>query len=97
MNNSTDKTLNNWAKEWKKENLAEETARLIAQCSCSYTWDKSVYEHPCHGKGHTCKKPASQRLYNAKPGLAGAQVKFTMDTTWACDDCWNAFKDFQSL
>lgn len=40
-----------------------------------------------------CKKPATQRFYDALPVcLAGAQMKFVVSETWACDECWASFK-----
>lgn len=59
-------------------------------CRCGHTGSDS---HPCHGKGHTCGKPASQRFYNPMPvALAGVMMKVQVTDTWACDDCWDAFK-----
>lgn len=49
--------------------------------------------HPCHAVGYTCRKPATQRFYNARPvALAGVQMKFQATNTWACDECWNTLK-----
>ena len=49
--------------------------------------------HPCHAKAYTCRKPATQRFYNPRPVcLAGVQMKFAVNETWACDDCWEASK-----
>jgi hypothetical protein len=42
---------------------------------------------------YTCGKPAKRRFYNPKAvSLSGMMMKFQMDSTWACDDCWAQFK-----
>lgn len=59
-------------------------------CRCGYD---GTGHHPCHGQGYTCRKPAKQRFYNARPAhLAGMQMKLSVDDTWACDACWDEFK-----
>lgn len=61
--------------------------------SCRCGWD-GIGEHPCHGMGYTCKKPAKQRFYHdGRPfSLAGVQMKLSMQETWACDECWQNYK-----
>lgn len=64
----------------------EPEAVMPSACRCGHT---GTGEHPCHGRGYTCRKPATRRLYS--PGLsalAGVQMKVTVDETWACDGCW---------
>lgn len=63
----------------------------MSRCRCGH--DLSLPgPHPCHGKSHACKKPGKRRLYNARPAiLAGYQVKYTVDETFACDACWDEF------
>lgn len=58
-------------------------------CRCGH----EVGPHPCHGKGYSCKKPATQRFYHEnKPfSLAGMSMKFPVSETWACDECWKSF------
>lgn len=61
-------------------------------CRCGFSGEGS---HPCHNNGYTCRKPATQRFYNARPvALAGVQMKLQADETWACDECWEGFKEF---
>lgn len=58
-------------------------------CRCGHT---GIGPHPCHAKGHTCRKPALQRFYAPRlAALAGVQMKIVMTETWACDDCWVQF------
>lgn len=60
-------------------------------CRCGY---EGSGLHPCHGKAHTCRKPASQRFYALRlVALAGAQMKLGMSETWACDECWQVFQE----
>ena len=60
-------------------------------CRCGYNGEGP---HLCHGKAHTCRKPASQRFYNPHiTALAGMQMKFGLHDTWACDECWEWFKN----
>lgn len=63
-------------------------------CRCGHV-DAEV-PHPCHGKGYTCRKPATRRFYGAHfTSLAGVQMKVGMHETWACDECWAAYqKDY---
>lgn len=62
-----------------------------ALCRCGYD---GTGPHPCHGQGYTCRRPATQRIYNQRPAhLAGVQLKLSVDITWACDDCWAKFAD----
>ncbi len=57
-------------------------------CRCGHVGGEP---HPCHGLGYTCRKPARERFYNARPvALAGMQLKFQVNQTWACDECWDA-------
>lgn len=60
------------------------------RCRCG--WD-GTGDHPCHYKNYTCRKPAKERLYlpSMKFSLAGAQLKFSMSKTFACDECWEDF------
>jgi hypothetical protein len=58
-------------------------------CRCGHT---TAEQHPCHGDGYACKKDSKQRFYNPHiASLAGAQLKFEVKDTWACDDCWEKF------
>lgn len=60
-------------------------------CRCGHKDPGSP--HPCHGKGYTCKNPAEHRFYGPKVvGIAGVQMKYQVQETWACDDCWAAHK-----
>jgi hypothetical protein len=60
-------------------------------CRCGYVDNGGP--HPCHGTAYTCQKPAKFRLYNARPvPLAGMNLKFGADGTWACDECWAGFE-----
>ena len=65
----------------------------MSACRCGHTGDGP---HPCHGKGRTCGRPATRRLYNARPGLPsalpGMQMKVDVEETWGCDECWAKFK-----
>lgn len=59
-------------------------------CRCGHAGQDP---HPCHGNAYACKKPATQRFYNARPAhVAGMQMKLQVDDTWACDDCWNLYR-----
>jgi len=59
-------------------------------CRCGHSGGPEG--HPCHGKGYTCRKPASIRFYNPNlVSLAGMQMKLQVQDTWACDDCWLKF------
>ena len=58
-------------------------------CRCGYNGEG---DHPCHGNGYACRKPATRRFYSPRMvGLAGMQFKVQMTDTWACDECWQAF------
>lgn len=62
----------------------------MSTCRCGHD---STGDHPCHGNGYECRKPAKRRLYNPRPvGLAGVQMKLQVSDTWACDECWAAFQ-----
>lgn len=65
-NNAMDKALSEWSKAWKKENLDEETTRLIAQAN----WD--LYYGPCDEEGFpgftTAVKKISDALEDIVPG-----------------------------
>lgn len=66
----------------------------MGKCRCGHD-EHDQSEHPCHGGAYTCRKPATQRFYNAEAVcLAGMQMKFQMTSTWACEECW---KEFGSL
>jgi len=59
-------------------------------CRCGHDGQGS---HPCHAKAYKCRKPASQRFYNAqRVALTGMQMKLQVQDTWACDECWEEFK-----
>lgn len=62
----------------------------MTNCRCG--WDGKG-DHPCHGLAYTCRKPATLRFYmpSWKFSLAGAQLKFSVTETWACDECWVGF------
>ena len=63
----------------------------MATCRCGWS---VVGDHPCHGKGYECKKPAKVRYYepHSRYSLAGMQLKLSVVETFACDECWEAFK-----
>ena len=70
------------------------TGSMEDSCRCGH---RGEGPHPCHAKGYTCRKPATQRFYNAQPAvLAGVQMKLTCSSTWACDACWEWFKGLQA-
>lgn len=48
--------------------------------------------HPCHGQAYKCRKPASRRFMAYPTCLSGVQMKLGAYETWACDECWEAFK-----
>lgn len=60
-------------------------------CRCGH--DGPDDGHPCHGKGHTCRKPGKARYYEPHKlySLAGAQSKMSVVQTFACDECWTEF------
>jgi hypothetical protein len=61
---------------------------VMLTCRCGHDGNG---QHPCHAMEYTCRKPATQRFYNARPAaLTGAHVKLTTTETWACDECWAA-------
>jgi len=61
-------------------------------CRCGYVGDDS--EHPCHGRNYSCRLPAKARYYVPGPfSLAGAQLKVSATKTYACDTCWEEFKN----
>jgi len=65
-----------------------------ATCRCGHD---GTGPHPCHGQGGRCQMPATQRFYGPKTvGLAGNQLKFNVQMTWSCDDCWRAFEAIRS-
>lgn len=63
----------------------------MSPCRCGHMPNGG--DHPCHGGGYTCRRPAKQRFYvpNPNASLAGMQVKFSMSETWTCDTCWVRF------
>lgn len=62
----------------------------MAHCRCGHDGQGP---HPCHAKAYECRKPATQRFYNAQPvALSGMQMKLQVQDTWACDECWEEFK-----
>lgn len=71
--------------------------RAVVKCRCGYETDGDDGKHPCHGRDATgrpysCRKPAQHRFYNARPvALAGMQLKFGVNDTFACDECWDKF------
>lgn len=56
------------------------------KCRCGHTGMPE--EHPCHGRGYTCRKEAAPRLVAYTTALAGMQLKLGAYQTWACDECW---------
>jgi len=67
----------------------------MTQETCRCGWNKTFGIHYCHGKGYTCRNPGTIRFYNPNPdrfSLAGMQAKLSMSETYACDECWDAFK-----
>lgn len=66
-------------------------SRADQSCRCGFSGGEGP--HPCHGNRYRCRKPAQQYFYSAKlVGLAGAQMKFEVSETWACEGCWESFK-----
>ncbi len=68
------------------------------KCRCGFDGDPK--DHPCHGQGHTCKKPGTFRLYNMSVGdwsLAGCQPKLLAHDTYACDECWGNYKQIVGI
>ena len=57
-------------------------------CRCGYTGEG---EHPCHGAGYSCRRPATKRLVAYPTCLAGAQLKLAATETWACEACWSVY------
>lgn len=65
------------------------TPDATERCRCGY---EGIGTHPCHGSGYSCRKPSKQRFYAPRAvGLAGMQLKFQVQDTWACDGCWAPF------
>lgn len=64
----------------------------MTSSACRCGWDGKG-DHPCHGRAYECKKPGKERFYNtgAPFSLAGAQMKFVVSQTIACDECWAEF------
>lgn len=58
-------------------------------CRCGFQGDG---EHPCHGMGYSCKNPATTRFVTYPTALSGMQMKLGAYQTWACDKCWENFK-----
>ena len=58
-------------------------------CRCGHT---GTGPHPCHGRLYTCRQPATSRYVGTSACLAGAQPKSGAYRTWACDECWRAFR-----
>lgn len=65
-------------------------------CRCGHPTASTDVPHPCHGKGYTCRAPATSRLVAAPTCLAGAQMKLGAYETWACDECWEWFKGLRA-
>ena len=62
----------------------------MSTCRCGHD---GTGDHPCHGNGYRCRKPAARRFYNAQMvALPGVQFKVQMSDTWACDACWAEFQ-----
>lgn len=59
-------------------------------CRCGHDGEG---EHPCHANGYQCRKPAKRRFIASPAALAGVQLKLAATDTWACDECWLAFKE----
>lgn len=64
--------------------------------ACRCGWDGQG-DHPCHGNGYRCRQPAKARYYepHLNYSLAGAQMKMSMAQTFACDACWDEFREKQ--
>lgn len=61
-------------------------------CHCGH--DRTLPgPHPCHGGKYTCRQPAKIRYYEPvkRYSLAGVQLKISVTSTYACDDCWAQF------
>lgn len=62
-------------------------------CRCGWAGEA---DHPCHGAGYTCRKPAKQRFYRPRlVALSGITMKVEVTDTWACDGCWSAYLSAQ--
>jgi hypothetical protein len=62
----------------------EEEAMIACRCGWNGEGD-----HPCHGNGYRCRKPAQIRFITYPTALAGMQLKLDAYETFACDECWN--------
>lgn len=59
-------------------------------CRCGHDGNG---HHPCHGSVYTCRQPAKIRfITNTNATVGGSNVKLIAKTTFACDDCWNQYK-----
>ena len=66
---------------------------MSSRCRCGHV-DSPGTDHPCHGRGYVCRRPAKRRFYNTRPAaLSGMQLKLVGDETWACDACWESYKN----
>jgi len=63
----------------------------MSKCRCGWEGEG---QHPCHGKGYQCKSPALPRFVATSGGLSGSQIKTAAYQTWACDSCWEEFREF---
>lgn len=58
------------------------------KCRCGWSGEGDHLCHRCH------KVPGVRRFYyDGHPfSLAGAMPKFSVNETWGCDACWEAFQ-----
>ena len=66
---------------------------MSERCRCGHDGRQNT-DHPCHGNGYACRKPAQRCFVVANPtqSLAGMQLKFGAYSTWACDECWEMYR-----
>ena len=57
-------------------------------CRCGWTGEGHHLCHRCHAKPGTTKFYAPSMAFS----LAGAQLKFSMTNTNACEPCWTEFE-----
>lgn len=69
--------------------MAETTPPPPLRCRCGHDGNGP---HPCHGGGFACAKPATERFYATTASIAGVQMKVGAAQTWACDECWEWYR-----
>jgi len=65
-------------------------------CRCGFSGEGPHGCHKYQPDGSRCGKPASQRFYHLGPpaSLAGMQLKFSVQETWACDEHWEEYQEY---